>query len=241
MGIYSKADILDKVQDVIISGKRLYSQPFVNYRGVAPTGEPYTEIIAEYLLENPKGVDSGIKRVTRNKSYITKSHDGTMPRGKSNRLEERVLLEMFNQEYPNIGKVLDYQVPLKNTNSDTGVGKIDLVSYNKKTKVLYILELKKPDSQETLLRCILQAYTYWRTIDIKKLIADFANLSADISSATVLSSVLVFAGSSAHEEYLKGNDFILKLMENLGVHFNLLDGDSEKEILSALACPSKDE
>ena len=61
------------------------------------------------------------------------------------------------------GKILDYQVPLKNKSTDKGLGKIDLISVKESskpgTKIIYFLELKKDNSKETLLRCLLEVYS----------------------------------------------------------------------------------
>ena len=75
------------------------------------------------------------------------------------------------------GKILDYQVPLKNKSTDKGLGKIDLISVKESSKpgnkIIYFLELKKDNSKETLLRCILEAYTYSKIIDKVKFCNDF--------------------------------------------------------------------
>lgn len=74
-------------------------------------------------------------------------------------------MKIFNQGSLNIlGKVLDYQTPLKDKQDDKAV-KIDIVSYNKDIKTVYLLELKIEDSKETMLRCVLEIYTYLKTLD----------------------------------------------------------------------------
>lgn len=57
--------------------------------------------------------------------------------------------------FPGIGIVLDYQVPLKNRREDKA-GKVDLISLNEDN--LYLLELKRQDSNETMLRCVLEGF-----------------------------------------------------------------------------------
>ena len=95
----------------------------------------------------------------------------------SNRAEEIVAIKLFNQSkngyiYDFIGEIIDYQTPLKSSRKDVA-GKIDLLSYDRDNKVIHILELKKPNSTETMLRCVLEGYTYLRTVDSEKLISDF--------------------------------------------------------------------
>ena len=50
---------------------------------------------------------------------------------------------------------------------------IDLLAFDEKNGVLRLLELKVPNSTETMLRCVLEAYTYLRLVDREKLIQDF--------------------------------------------------------------------
>ena len=42
-----------------------------------------------------------------------------------------------------------------------------------KDNIVYILELKKSDSEETMLRCVLEGYTYLQTLNKEKFLKDF--------------------------------------------------------------------
>lgn len=53
--------------------------------------------------------------------------------------------------------ILDYEEPLREANS-TKAGEIDLLAFD--GEYLRILELKKTDSNETMLRCVLEGFTY---------------------------------------------------------------------------------
>ena len=98
--------------------------------------------------------------ISRESSYKVKTHDGKIKDENSNREEEKIAMKLFDASqdkgriFDKIGKIIDYQTPLKNVQKDD-VGKIDLLAYNEKEKTLKILELKKPDSKETMLRCVL--------------------------------------------------------------------------------------
>jgi hypothetical protein len=153
-----------------------YKKGCINYRGkTSDTKEYYTEIISEWLLEHFDLLDQ-IKPITRRSSYLVEGHDGIPDHLESNREEELIAMAMKRQAIlPLVGKVLDYQTPLKNLQKDKA-GKIDLLTYNGTT--LRILELKEPDSKETMLRCVLEGYTYLKTVDKAKLLSDFG-LPAD--------------------------------------------------------------
>lgn len=90
----------------------------------------------------------------------------------------------------NIGEIMDYEVPLINN----GNRNIDLVSVQSNT--LYILELKKRNSKETLLRCLLESYTYSCLADRSRLKESFG-LGQD---ASICICPLIFDDSAAYQE-----------------------------------------
>ncbi len=212
---YSKNEVLQMCEDAMKAPALFYAQKLVNYQGICPDAQvPYTEIIAEYLIEHVSEFANGIPRIRRQASYHTPTHEGKFDPA-SNRTEEIMAMKMFRycktgKQYAKIGKILDYQVPLKNKQSDQA-GKIDLLAYD--GSVLRVLELKKADTQETMLRCVLEGYTYLRTVDTKKLIADFC-IPTDIPTF-VKASPFVFENSVPHKEYLGERQNLKKLMKLL--------------------------
>ena len=89
----------------------------------------------------------------------------------TNRKEEILAKLLFYQrEVTGLGYIFDYQTPLKATQNDS-YGKIDLLGYNTDDKCYSVIELKyRPSgSEETLLRCVLEAYTYYKLLDIKQI------------------------------------------------------------------------
>ena len=179
MSIYSKDEIIKKLEVAKSEMWKFYSQDFVNYRGKTSDKERdyYTEIIAKWLLDNIE-LFNDIKMISRENSYKVDSHDGKNKDNDSNREEEKIAMKLFHSSqnqgkvFDIIGKIIDYQTPLKNVQTDKA-GKIDLLAYNESKKTLRILELKKPDSEETMLRCVLEAYTYLKVVDKAKLLKDF--------------------------------------------------------------------
>ncbi len=195
---YTRKQILDECQRELEDIKTFYQAKFINYRGTtSDTDEYYTEVVAEFVCDNIERFKQDIPMITRKASYKTASHIGKVPT--SNREEETIAIKMFNQSdkegsiYPFIGKIIDYQTPLKSTKEDVA-GKVDLLAYDGHT--LHILELKKPDSTETMLRCVLEGYTYLQTVNNKKLLLNFS-LPAD---TLVTASPLVFYGGEQHQE-----------------------------------------
>ena len=157
-----------------------YKAPIINYKGHV-TGKSkvnntrYSEVIADTLVSKgyiktwlelqplrPNHFDTGhnhSESVDINKLQI------------SNRKEEILAKLLFYQrEVKDLGYIFDYQTPLKKVRSNS-YGKIDLLGYNSKDKCYSIIELKyRPSgSEETLLRCVLEAYTYYKLFDLNQI------------------------------------------------------------------------
>ena len=205
---YSKKEILEEIQDM----GNFYKRKVVNYRGTtSDSKEYYTEVVAEWILKNIYLFDY-IKPITREKSYKVDSHDGKNKDNDSNREEEKIAMKLFDSSqnqgkvFGIIGKIIDYQTPLKDIQTDKA-GKIDLLAYNEEEKILRILELKRPDSKETMLRCVLEAYTYLKDFGLPK-------------NTKIKACAFVFYGKEQYKEMqeIKDNRKNLgKLIEKLGI------------------------
>ena len=225
---YSKEEIIKKLEESKSEMGQFYSENFLNYISETSDKEgDYTEIIAEWLLNNIKLFDE-IKPITREKNYKVKTHDGKIKNEKSNREEEIIAMKLFElsqnqgKVFDIIGKIIDYQTPLKNVRGDK-VGKIDLLAYNEKEtpKTLRILELKRPDSKETMLRCVLEAYTYLKVVDKDKLLKDFGLPENTIVKACPF----VFFDGAQYKEIQEGRKHLKELMKNLDVEPIYLKGE----------------
>lgn len=80
------------------------------------------------------------------------------------RREEWICRLMVGQSFDIIGKIVDYQVPLKTpgASDNSGLGKVDLLALDGDT--MYLLEVKEPNNTEPPLRAILEIYTYWKQL-----------------------------------------------------------------------------
>lgn len=169
-----------KLTEVQKFAANFYKASIINYKGHV-TGKSkvnntrYSEVIADTLVSKgyiktwleleslrPNHFDTGhnhSKSVDINKLQI------------SNRKEEILAKLLFYQrDVKDLGYIFDYQTPLKADRSDS-YGKIDLLGYNSKDKCYSIIELKyRPSgSEETLLRCVLEAYTYYKLFDLNQI------------------------------------------------------------------------
>lgn len=215
---FSKNEILEMIENAKFDIRSFYKQDFVNYAGkTKDSKEYYTEIIAEWLLSH---VDlfNKIKLINREGSYRIESHDGKIINQESNRAEEKIAMKLFDYSqnkgeiFDKIGKIIDYQIPLKNIQTDDA-GKIDLLAYNEDTDTLRILELKKSDSKETMLKCLLEVYTYLKIVNKDKLLKDFGLPKNTIVKA----SPLVFFEGMQYMEMQEDRKNLKKLMEKMEI------------------------
>ena len=226
---YSKNEILEEIQDM----GNFYKRKVVNYRGTtSDSKEYYTEVVAEWILKNIYLFDY-IKPITREKSYKVDSHDGKNKDNDSNREEEKIAMKLFDlsqnqgKVFDVIGKIIDYQTPLKDIQTDKA-GKIDLLAYNENEKTLRILELKKPDSKETMLRCVLEAYTYLKIVDKAKLLKDFG-LAEDTE---IKACPFVFYGKEQYKEMQKNKENLGELIKKLDIEIIYLkEENGEYEVI----------
>ena len=221
---YSKEEIIKKLEVAKSEMGQFYSEDFLNYISETSDKEgDYTEIIAGWLLDNIE-LFNEIKLITREKRYKVKTHDGIIKNEESKREEEKIAMKLFDSSknrgkvFDIIGKIIDYQTPLKNVRGDKA-GKIDLLAYNEKEKTLRILELKRPDSKETMLRCVLEAYTYLKVVDKAKLLKDFG-----LAEDTVIKACpFVFYGKEQYREMQQDREHLKDLIEKLGIEVIYLE------------------
>ena len=196
---YTEKKTIEQIEEAAKDMSTFYTAACINHAGTTYKDDGaryYTEIISEYLLKNYNLFDQiqKIKRV----NYKINSHNGTTPRETSNRKEERIALALAQKKVLNpLGEVIDYQVPLKSKQSDR-VGKIDLMTFDESTGILRLIELKAPKSKETLLRCVLEIYTYYKTVDMDELLRSYG---LDGKCSKVRICPLFFKGSTQDNEY----------------------------------------
>lgn len=237
--MYSRMEIINEVGVQINNIDQLYKAKIINYSGkTGDTKEFYTEVIAEELMR----LDiinrlKEINEVVREKGYRVVSHNGVVTtqhkEEDSNRKEERYAIHLFNwsqsgKVFDHIGKIIDYQVPLKNSNTDKGLGKIDLISLVDDS--FYVIELKIKENKETLLRCVLEIATYYQVLSKAKFLDSYSNeMDAD---KMIKKAVLIVSDSSQHKEMLQlrngEREYMKKLMNALDVQVFCIDPKSLK-------------
>jgi hypothetical protein len=222
MSGYTREEVISKAVAASTDMSLFYKKEFINYRGnTTDSNEPYTEVICEWLLNNFELLDQ-IPHITRNSTYFIKSHDGIPPNIDTTREEELIAMALFRQKsFGSVGEIIDYQTPLKNKREDKA-GKIDLLAYDGDR--IRILELKEPESKETMLRCILEGYTYLKTVDEHKLKIDFGFSD----TANISAHPLVFFGREQHQEMFQNRPHLkklIKLLDTKPLYVNYLNNE----------------
>ncbi len=246
-------EVQKKYYDIKNNPANFYAQPFLNDRSCFLDEEKRKRLtsnwIAEQLLDD-KLLDK-IDEIPSPDTYIIKSHTKPVPEnttGKVNREEEKVAHRLFEREDytgSDIDFFADYQVPIcrdstKKKDKSTNYGKVDLVSVSEEKKEIYIMELKTYSSEETLLRCVCECYTYWKQIEHTKLKEEITNkINEELQKASsakrvdytdykVVPTVLVFDGQYQHLQLRSGYLHSLQeLMVKYGVRFFVIASDKE--------------
>ncbi|NEX01774.1 hypothetical protein SAMN04487829_1380 [Pseudobutyrivibrio sp. NOR37] len=217
-----------------ICEKKLRDNPQLFYKESFIANEDYmsdnpntyrSEVIAKVVNKNIEKLRS-IRFITRQASYKVVNHNAeiTLTNQEEKNLAKILLKQSkIKNGFDLIGAIEDYEVPLKNSNADIGIGKIDLLAINEADKVVYILELKKKDSKETMLRCVLEAYTYSKIVDKDKLFKDF-NIPSDYK---LLPAPLVFKDKFQYQQMAEADtkrSELKKLIKSLEIQIFYIEG-----------------
>lgn len=195
---YKEDHIIQNLDEGAKNIATLYRLKCINYRGKSTEGKYYTEIIAKWCLQH-LDLFEGMEVIKREQGYKTASHK-YLQKTYTNRKEEDLAKEMvLRGKLKKVGQILDYQVPI-NAHKQDKAGKIDLLALDRENKYLRILELKKPDSHETLLRCILESFTYLKLVDKERLKGEY--IPDEIRGCTeVIANPLVADNGKQMDEY----------------------------------------
>ena len=158
-----------------------YKVPIINYKGHVTdkskvNNTRYSEVIADTLVS--KGyIKTWLELEPLRPNHFDTDHNPSeeldMKKLQSTNRKEEILAKLlfYQRKVDGLGYIFDYQTPLKKTQNDS-YGKIDLLGYNTDDKYYSVIELKyRPSgSDETLLRCVLEAYTYYKLLDLNQIV-----------------------------------------------------------------------
>lgn len=237
---YAHDEIEGFVQQAATDWSSLYTAKCVNYRGdtkklkKSDISERDTEVVARWILAHYNDYARGIRKIERKgavdgksrRPYFTPDHENLrkdrVATASEYRSEELIAQKLYIAKASDrweIGEIVDYQTPLKDSDKDSA-GKIDLLSYFGEQNQILILELKKEGSKETLLRCILEAYTYYKTIkDKAAFVRSFESIDADCRSFAICP--LFFENSQADKDFNSKPEWLKALVDRMKKEANL--------------------
>ncbi|MBO4465770.1 MAG: hypothetical protein J5748_03750 [Bacteroidales bacterium] len=185
-------------------------------------GRPYSEIYAQIILEyNVIEKLNDIECVSRKDGYNPQSHTEVTVNKETNQIEKTFAKSLLNKTFDGFGHMMGFEIPLQDIRTDVG-GDIDLFSYDPQSNNAYILEFKRPKATDTLLRCALEAYTYYKRVNHTGLLKSF-NLTEE--NPTIIPAVLVFNTCQAAKEYydLDNRPFLKQVLEQMNVRTFIID------------------
>lgn len=208
------------------NSEKLYRKKCINYKGRFKKDSIfYIEFIAERILDN---VDKYLTiKVIERKDYKIMTHQGISGKETSNsKAEVLIAKRLFKKQFDCLGKFIDYEVPLKESNKDKGVGKIDLLSYNQANNCINIIELKRADSAETLLRCILEIESYSRYLHNDNLLKSYSYEK----NTSIEKGILIFKDTEPYKPFNNKANYpnLLKLLEIFKISVYILSEDEKK-------------
>lgn len=225
---YDENSIRQQVRKLLKANPHLfYTDKIVNYRGkTTDQATPYSEVIADELIKNFQILSTMENKVSiRSTKSFKLNHQGKpnvdarLDRFNKLSFSEKLLaIALFNSEkYFDFGKIFDYQVPLKEKQKQK-LGEIDLVAID--NSAIKLIELKiKGSNDETLLRALIEIYTYYRLINgsLKKFIKDykFENRQEFYFQACIVTDQNALSGKTLHN--LKDYPCIVKLINTMKI------------------------
>ena len=205
---YRAETLLAKIREAAQDMDTFYQQRFLNWTGsTSDTKVRYTEVTASYLLNHP-GLLDRISCVGRESYLVNHTPSQNAEDYQGTRKEEHLAQALKGKTLDGLGEIKEYQVPLKRSAKDGGVGKIDLVSLNGSR--LYVIELKFGTSKETLLRCAMEAVTYCHQ-------ANWEQLMKDYHATEIVPAVLVCKEGPQEAELGKKPAKLIELLKQLEV------------------------
>lgn len=171
--------------------------------------------------------------------YALETHDGLVELStEKDFLRRMYCINRLDEEGSidgSIGRIVDYDVPIKRCeegkSSDINIGTIDLITET--MDKVYLIETVLVDSEDRLLRPVLEIITYENMISRSKLIDNYRygvvnKFENYHSKKDIVPSVMLYKGTKAYEDYkaLKENSLLGMLIRKYNVKFFIINQDT---------------
>lgn len=195
----------------------------------------YTDDAIDYILENEIECIDGeylikdAKKISRKKSYnlVHNPESVNQDEGALMSSEKLLVKNMFSGKIEHnevFGELIEYEVPLNDKQKD-GTGDIDFISkYGDK---LWMVEIKRPKNDKSLLRAVLEIQSYYQIVDREKLINSFRE---HFSRDTKIEKIVAIFNDSEEARQYRESKKIKRLIEMFNIKIIRLIKYSDSEI-----------
>lgn len=215
---YKECDVMMRLQQAAHDMLQFYKEDFLVYKGKTEDSKRlYNEVAAEYVYDNLTMFNQ-IKTHTRQSSYLTDVYKHYDINQKNHSTPKQIALKLYEQRQFSVGKIVDVQTPLFNDEHDKQLGKIDALLKSEHDE-LFILIIKRRDTQQSLLRFLVEGMMTMRLIDQPKLLADLK-----LASHTQIHfAPLLFKDSTPYVELYQNRPALYHLMAALNLNFFIIE------------------
>lgn len=139
-----------------------------------------------------------------------------------------------------IGRIVDYEIPLKRGGeAPIEIGNINLITET--MDKIYLIVAKGKDSEESILRTVLESITKLNMMSRRKLLVDFnqAGLNKfkyEHHKDDIIPAIMLFEGTRPYEEFrqLTPDSFVARLVYKYHINFFLLKKQKEEKVYTLI-------
>lgn len=196
---------------------RFYKEDLLIYKGVTSDSKKlYNEVAAAYLCNNLLLFEQIVPFVRKEK-YLTniyKQYD----RNQSNKnTHKQLVLKLFRQKEFEQGVIVDCFTPLLDRPSNKELSKLDLLLKTSANELI-VLNVKLANSEQSLLRYLVELITLYRRLDQEKLLNELG-----LENYTIRFAPLLFRKSAAYQQLKEDRYWLYRFMDYLDVDIFIID------------------
>ncbi len=224
---FTESEVYHRLEHSLTDIFNFSKEDLLVFKGVTTdTGRLYNEVAAGFVYDNLKAFKS-VRKHRRFESYNTEQYK-QFSRDQSNlNTEKQLNLRLFKQCSFAVGKIIDAQTPVFRDAKHKYLGKVGNLLYTEADE-LFLINVKLPQSEQTILRHIVELLLMYQLIDKQKLLIDFSLPEF----AEVKIAPLLFKDASPHNELKQDRPKLYQLMAMLDLTVFIMHKSKGKYIIS---------
>ncbi len=169
---FTESEVCRRLEKAITDILKFYKEDLLVFQGsTSDTGKLYNEIAAAFVYDNFASFKA-IRRYYRTDSYKTVQYKRFSKHQSNLNTEKQLNLNLLKQADFAVGKIIDAQTPLFNDLKHKYLGKVGNLLHSQNNE-LFLLNVKLPSTQQTVLRYVVELLLMRQLVDSKKLLIDF--------------------------------------------------------------------